>query len=397
MSPAIAAFLAALLSQIGLATLYTALPVLAPVLMRAAGEAPQSYGWMAGAVGAGSVWLLIANRAVTTTLGPVKALQAGTVAALVGAALVATGVFPLMLIGGFLIGFGYATTTPAGSQLLADHTPPEWRGTLFSLRQAGVPFGGMIAGLTASALVASFGWRSAVVTTAVFCAALCLSLWLVPRALNEARPRSPFRLSALVAPENLLTPFRVVTAIRGLGRLSLAGIGFATVQGTVNAFVVIYLTSEHGLTLGQAGGLYALMQGASAVGRLLLGFIADKVGSMRVMLAVLSAMSATSVALLAMMSADWSAIALAAVFVWLGLSISTWNGLYLAHAAALSPDRVGEATAATTFFVFAAYMIVPPVMSLVIAAAGYRAAFAVAAVAVLGAGAVLLAPARARA
>ena len=59
------------------------------------------------------------------------------------------------------------------------------------------------------------------------------------------------------------------------------------------------------------------------------------------------------------------------------------------HVAALAPGRVSEATAGATFFLFGTYVVIPPVAGLVITWFGYRAAFGLAAMAVLTAGAVL--------
>lgn len=85
----------------------------------------------------------------------------------------------------------------------------------------------------------------------------------------------------------------------------------------------------------------------------------------------------------------WPAWLLFASLGFTGISISTWNGLYLAEVANLAPDRVGEMTASTTFFVFATYMVTPPIMALLIPLAGYKAAFLVAGVGALAACAIL--------
>ena len=75
--------------------------------------------------------------------------------------------------------------------------------------------------------------------------------------------------------------------------------------------------------------------------------------------------------------------ALIVVAVGSGLSVATWNGLWIAEVAALSPGRVSEATAGATFFLFGTYVVVPPVAGLVIAWFGYRAAFGMVAACVL--------------
>ncbi len=384
------AFVVALLPLMALATLQNGLPVMAPALMQAAGMPPEAFGWIGGAMGLGSVWLYMANAAFTTSLGPVRATQAAAAIAVVGVALVLTGWLALMLLGGLLIGFGYATLTPAGTQILADHTPRSRRATLFSIRQAGMPAGGAIAGLVGSALVLAYGWRTALGGLALLVALVVPCLALAPPALNgPVERRSRFRLARLVEPANLGAPFRCIAGSPELKRLSAACIGFAIVQGTVNTFLVTYITAGLGLTLTLAGALFATMQTSSVIGRIFLGFIADRMGSPRPVLRCLSLLSAASVLLLATLGTDWAPWQLYASLAFTGMSISTWNGLYLAEVANLAPDNVSEATASTTFFVFATYMVTPPIMALIIPFAGYRAAFALAAIGALSAGLLL--------
>ena len=384
------AFALATLPLIGLATMQVTMPILAPVLMRAIELPPATYGWIAGAIGLGSVILYIWNSSFTPVLGPVRALLVGAAVAVAGAGLVLAGTFPLMLLGGLLIGFGYATTTPAGSQIMADHTPRELRGTLFSIRQAGVPLGGVIAGLSCAAIVAAAGWRWAIAAMAATCAGLAVPLLLAPRAINESRPRAPLMISGLLSPAAFVAPFRIVRSIPGLARMAAACIGFAMVQGAVNAFTVSYLNAGLGLSLELAGMLFAVQQGASVAGRVLLGPLADWIGSPRPVLVSLACGSAFAAALLGSLSADWPVPVLVACSFLIGFMVSTWNGLYLAEVASLAPPaRVSEATAATTFFVFTTYMATPPLAGLAITRFGFRPAFVGVALAALIGGAII--------
>lgn len=383
---AVTAFLVSTLPLTALATLQNGLPVMAPALMHAAGMRPVDFGWVGGAMGLGAIWLYMANAAFTVSLGPLIATQVAAAIAAAGVGLVLTGIFPLMLFGGLLVGFGYAAMTPAGMQIMADHTPRSHRSTLFSIRQAGVPLGGAIAGIVGSSLVLAFGWRVALSGLGFLGLLVVPALALMPKVLNgpDAR-RSKFRLARLIEPRNIATPFHSVAGSAELIRLSAACIGFAVVQGTVNTFLVTYITAGLGLPLTLAGALFATMQTASVAGRLGLGFVADYLGSPRPVLRCLAVLSAASALLLASLGADWTKWQLFAALAFTGVSISTWNGLYLAEVANISPDRVSEMTAATTFFVFATYMVTPPVMALVIPAAGYQAAFVLAAAGALSA------------
>ena len=379
----LAAFNVVFISLIGAATLMLCLGVLAPMLMASAGMPPAAYGLLAGASGLGSVWLYTANSAFTLPLGPVRALIAGVAIGVTGAAMISTGFYALMVLGALLVGFSYGTTGPAGSQILAENTPSRVRNRMFSFRQAGVPLGGAIAGIAGSAVAAHYGWRTALAAIVAFLLAASIPLLLAPRRFNGNADRPRFRLGALFAVSNLRQPFLTVAAIPGLRLVALGSIGFATVQGTLNAFFVTYLANGLGYDLKLAGFLYALNQATSVAGRVIFGLVADWVRSTRLVLCWLAVMSSASAIAIASIGADWSTPALVAVAMASGLSVATWNGLWVAEVAALSPGRVSEATAGATFFLFGTYVVIPPIAGLVIAWFGYRAAFGMVAACVL--------------
>jgi MFS family permease len=378
----------------GLAILHHALPVFAPKLMQASGMPPEAYGWVGGALGLGSVWLYVANTAFTVALGPVRAWLVATLIAVAGSGLTLIGAYPAILLGALLLGFAYATATPAGAQILADHTPRAYRGSLFSLRQAGVPLGGVIAGAAGSWLIVAYGWRIAFVIMTGCAVSLCAVLLFAPREYNESRPRHPFRLARLFHLSNVLNPFRVMAATPGLRRISAACVGFAAVQGATTAFFVTFMTAGLGFSLTLAGTLYAALLASSVAGRIVLGFVADWAGSPRPVLKALAVLSVLSSLLIAAMSPDWSTTVIFAAVVFVGFSVATWNGLYLAEIANLAPETVSEATAATTFFVFSTYMVTPPIAGMIISWFGYRAVFLVTACVAITSAMVLFSGAR---
>ncbi len=377
-----------------MAILHHALPVFAPKLMEAAGMPPQAFGWVGGALGLGSVWLYIANTAFTVALGPVRAWQIAVLIAVAGSALILIGLYPAILMGAMCLGFAYATATPAGAQILADHTPRALRGSLFSLRQAGVPLGGVIAGAVGSWLIVAYGWRVAFAIMTACAVGLCSVLLFAPSEYNDSRPRHPFRLVRLFHVSNVLNPFRVLAAAPGLRRISAACVGFAAVQGATTAFFVTFMTAGLGFSLTFAGTLYAALLASSVAGRIVLGFVADWAGSPRPVLKALAVLSVISSLMIAAMSSDWSTPLAFGVVLFVGFSIATWNGLYLAEIAILAPDTVSEATAATTFFVFSTYMVTPPIAGMIISLFGYRAVFLVTACLAVTSAAILFAGGR---
>lgn len=383
--------LVTLVPLVSMAMMQLALPVLAPMITREGGLTPEAVGWITGASGLGSVWFYAANHAVTPVLGPLRSLQVATLLSLAGAVLVLTGSWPAQLAGAVAIGFAYSVTTPAGSQILAAEAPRQHWGKLFSLRQAGVPLGGVIAGTVGAALAVEHGWRAALIGLSAICLVLGIGLLLAPPRYNGKGPRPAWDHTQLFALSNIRRPFDSVRGTPGLPRLLAASMGFAVVQGATVSFFVTYVTAGLGLSLAVAGLLFGVMQASSVAGRVLFGFLADLLGSMRRTLIILALLSFLASMTLAVMSGEWSLPVLLATAVFVGLSVATWNGLYLAEVAVLAkPDRVAEVTAGSTFFVFFTYMVTPPLFGLLALFAGYRSAFVVAGIAALIAAALLL-------
>ena len=275
---------------------------------------------------------------------------------------------------------------PAGSQILSRHTPRQLWGTLFSIRQSGVPLGGAFAGIVGAGLAGAYGWRVGLLGLAV-APLVCLILFaFVSPRFRGGASGAPFRARAVLDPGNALRPFRTLREMPALVPVTLASLGFAFGQGTVFSFLTTFLTDSLGLTLVFAGALYSAVQIASFAGRIAAGVVADLVGSTRALLIVMSIGSALALMLIARMDADWPRAALFACAGFAGLATATWNGLFLAEIAKLVPeDRVSEATASSTFFTFVAYTIAPPLFGALVWSVGYEYAYPVMAMLVLSA------------
>lgn len=386
-----------LLPQIALSAVQLGVPVLAPAFIAAIGKPPEAVGLLGGAMGFGSVWLFAANRGVTPVLGPLRALIVACLLGVAGSALILSGIWAAALFGAVAIGFAYAVTAPAGSQLLSGHAPRHLWGTLFSIRQSGVPMGGAIAGLVGAGLAAAIDWRAGLAVLAaipLLCAGL---LWAAPARFHGGASGAPFRLAPLFDPVNVIRPFLALRKMPQLWPITLASLGFAAGQGSTFSFFTTYMTDGLGMTLAFAGVIYTTMQISSFVGRVLVGFIADWLGSTRVVLIAMAVASSGALILLAQFDPGWPRAVLFGCAGLTGLSVATWNGLFLAEIAKVAPaDQVGEATASATFFTFVAYMFTPPLFAALVWFGGYATAFYCVAAIVLAAAVSLWAGTRPR-
>ena len=96
-----------------------------------------------------------------------------------------------------------------------------------------------------------------------------------------------FSFLSVFNPRLFLTPFLVLARVPSLTTITFVSIGFAAVQGSLFTFFTTYLTDSLGFSLAVAGMLYATLQFSSFAGRIVMGVVADLIGSPRVLIMIL--------------------------------------------------------------------------------------------------------------
>lgn len=132
--------------QAALALLTRALPLLGLPLTLAAGVPPEAVGQLAAATSFGSMVFFLWGPGLLADLPSLRQLQAGCVLGGGAVLLCLQGEWIWMLLAAFLVGVGYGPSAPAGSDLLMRAAPAGRRAFAFSIKQAGVPLGGLAAG-----------------------------------------------------------------------------------------------------------------------------------------------------------------------------------------------------------------------------------------------------------
>jgi len=123
--------------------------------------------------------------------GGVRAMQAVLVAAGAMLLIAAGGSVALLAIAAIVLGLGYGAAAPASTHLLVPHTPKPIFNLIMSLRQIGVPLGGVLAALILPPLVLMLGWRNALLCELAPVLALILLMELPRRRWDQ--DRDPFR------------------------------------------------------------------------------------------------------------------------------------------------------------------------------------------------------------
>ncbi|MCI0398633.1 MAG: MFS transporter [Chloroflexi bacterium] len=363
-------------------------PVMAPVAGPALGVSPAAVGYYIAVTYFGSMIGSAVAGGWVARFGPIRVSQAGLALCLAGLALAASAIPGLVLLGAFLVGLGYGPTTPASSVILVRAAPPALFSLTFSLKQTGVPAGGVLAGALVPAMVLGLGWRWSAVAIGIACLALAAAIGAVrARYDRELNPHAPLSLGSAIAPVALVlrTP-----SLRGMAVTSFV---YGGVQITLVTYLVTFLTESFALSLVIAGFVMAMSQVASVIGRVFWGVIADRLLTRRAMLALLGVGMGLS-ALAALGAApDWPAWLLMAYAAAFGATAVGWNGVFLAEVARIAPaGQVSQATGGCLFFTFLGVVVTPPAFNAVLGLAGsYAAAYAAFGIPALAVGAWLLA------
>jgi nitrate/nitrite transporter NarK len=270
----------------------------------------------------------------------------------------------MIVLSAALMGLAYGATAPSSTHLLVPRTPKPHMNVVLSLRQIGVPLGGMLAGLLMPPLALAVGWRTA------------LLLQLVPTllllaALEAARHRWDAPLPGQTpASVGIRAMVRLLKGDRPLQRLSFASFVYAGLQICFIAFMTTQLTTVVGMPLIQAGQILALYQLAGVVSRPVWGWLADHVMPARLLLALQGAIMCLAAVLTGRFAPDWPVAMIALVSIAGGATASGYTGIAYAEYARLGGPRRTEATGLGSAFMFAGVMVLPAAMSGVVTLAG---------------------------
>ena len=347
--------------------------VMAPVVARALGVSAAYLGLYIAIVYVGAMLASLAAGAAVARFGAIRVSQAGLLLCGAGLLLCAISSVWAFALGGLLIGLGYGPITPASSWLLALTTPVHRMSLVFSVKQTGVPLGGMLAGALVPSLMLVSGWQGALVAIAtanIVCALLSQPLRAGLDADRE--PGRPLKFG------NLAQPIRVVLSQRSLATLAACSFVFSTVQLVLTGYLVTYLNQVLAYGLVTAGLALSVAQIGGVGGRILWGYIADRwLGADRTLAALASIMAASSLAT-AMLHVDMPTVLVFTILFVFGVSATGWNGVYLAEVARRAPPGMaGIATGGSLAITFLGVVLGPPLFGALSAAFGsFRAGYA---------------------
>ena len=352
--------------------MFLTVPVLAPALLADVGFQASHVGLYTALVFLGAMPVSLFVGAYARRFGAMRLMQAGMLISAMGLLLSTTGLLPVVLICGAIVGMGYGPNTPGAAHVLARVTKPKDRPLVFSIKQSGAPLGGFLAGLLVPWVVVNGGWREAlVVSAALGVFTVILVQPLRAKADDDRRP------GGAQSVQGGWQQLRLLAGDPRLRRLTLASFIFAGTQACIFAFLVTYLVGRVGLDLVSAGFVYSCMHLAGVGARILWGWIADRFARAALVVAGLGIASASFIILMALFDTAWPYWSIIAISTAVGATASGWNGVFLAEITRVAPpDQVGAATGGAIFFTYFGLVIGPTAFSILVALShGYALPF----------------------
>lgn len=304
------------------------------------------------------VYLLAALTGTVTghliaCLGAIRVCQLTMLCCACGMFAFAAQSWPMLLLSSALLGCAYGPFNPASAHVLSGLATERWRPLIFSVKQLGVPLGGMIAGGATPLLLLAFGWRWSAVTIGAL--ALLPVLFLQPL-------RKQFDHADRVRPKGASIRGSLALALgeAQLRRYTIVAFAYAGCQVCAGAFMVVFLIESAALSVLDAGFALAVMQGAGVCGRLIWGSLAAQRIPTPVVLAFIGLCTALALVFVAQLDAQWSYTQILVIAVLLGGSSLGWNGVLLSQIATLAPrGRAADATGGMQFVMFGGVVLLP--------------------------------------
>lgn len=347
-----------LVSALAMQTLATmaafSLPAAAPEVARDLGIDDTLIGFFVSLVyGVGIVSALLSPGFITS-YGAVRVGQFVLLGVVCMLATAASGSLWAVALGAVVLGSGYGATAPVSAHLLMPRTPPGRLNLVLSIRQIGVPLGGVLAGLAVPPLVLLWGWQSALLVQIL--PALALLILLQPVRRRWDADRSGARPSLRQGMGGLWLLLRDDPDLRSL---AVACFVYAGIQLCFIAFMAVHLTSAVGVSLVVAGQALAAYQIAGVVSRPIWGWIADRIMPARHLLALHGAIMAGAAVAAGQFSEAWPFWLVLITCITAGATASGFTGIAYGEFARQGGTRGTEATAIGSGAMFAGVMLLP--------------------------------------
>jgi MFS family permease len=219
--------------------------------------------------------------------------------------------FIQLLLARIGVGVGEAGCTPPAHSLIADMVEPAKRASALAFYALGIPIGTLMGMLIGGLLADTVGWRNAFLIVGLPGVALALFVGMIlkdPRRTGMMQQATSANSAGQMPMKDAL---KAMFSSRAFVLLVIAGSAAAFLAYGKTTWITIYFQRTHGLTPGETGFWFGIVNGGAGIaGTVLGGYLADRFGSQNrrhVLTAPAIGMVITiPFALMAFMSDNWA-------------------------------------------------------------------------------------------
>ncbi len=168
-----------------------------------------------------------------------------------------------------LIALGYMCGGPLPNQVLTSRWFNKSRGRAMGIAYLGIGVGGMLVPQIAKGLNMQMDWRSSLVILGLFMIAVAFPMaWFV-----QENPEGKLKEAKVDEPK---IPFKSILKSRSFYFLSIGSMCSIGAVAGISQNLKLFLSIDLNYSQGQAANIMSLVLGASIIGRLLMGWLADR-------------------------------------------------------------------------------------------------------------------------
>ncbi|MFC7492998.1 MULTISPECIES: CynX/NimT family MFS transporter [unclassified Nocardioides] len=281
--------------------------------------------------------------------------------------------YAILAAGLVIAGLGNAAAQPAANLMITEMVGRHRLGLAMGIKQSYIPIASLLGGLAVPIVAVQYGWRWAIAGAAVFCVLTLLSGRRRTRGVgDDDRPKEPAFPDVPAAPYDAVrVPPPPLLSRRGLLVLTV-GAGLAAGSATALGVFLVDAAVDAGVDAGVAGYLLAVCAACCLVGRVVAGWLADRLTGRSLYVGSVNIMTCTVVGMVLLaFGSGWVFVA-GAILGYLGWA---WPGLFHLAVVRDSHGAVAAATGTVQSGFSGGAAFGPVLLGLVVETSSYRVAW----------------------
>ncbi|MES2682130.1 MAG: MFS transporter [Pseudomonadota bacterium] len=175
------------------------------------------------------------------------------------------------------VGVGEASCSPAANAMIGDLYPAAKRARAIGIFMLGLPLGSLACFALVGLIAQQYGWRAPFLLAAIPGLILAVLLWRLQEP--ERGAQESYKIDQATPIER---PYRKILSVPTFWWIILSGASYNFASYAINTFLAAMLSRHHGLNIAEAGGIVAIVVGATGIISLTAGgWLADAVHRVR--------------------------------------------------------------------------------------------------------------------